>query len=163
MTIKVYEGERPMTKDNHLLGQFDLTGIPPAPRGVPQIDVTFEIDVNGILRVSAEEKGTGKKEAITITNDQNRLTPDVCFFMLFARASCSIVRGWVGFGTSALCERDSEMVVYAVSRLVSPVSPTLYPHFLRPRSSLPATLCLCRTLRSCHCECLALSISRVFC
>lgn len=80
VTIKVYEGERPMTKDNHLLGQFDLTGIPPAPRGVPQIDVTFEIDVNGILRVSAEEKGTGKKEAITITNDQNRLTPDVCIF-----------------------------------------------------------------------------------
>jgi len=76
VTIKVYEGERPMTKDNHLLGQFDLTGIPPAPRGVPQIDVTFEIDVNGILRVSAEEKGTGKKEAITITNDQNRLTPE---------------------------------------------------------------------------------------
>jgi len=76
VTIKVYEGERSLTKDNHLLGQFDLTGIPPAPRGVPQIDVTFEIDVNGILRVSAEEKGTGKKEAITITNDQNRLTPE---------------------------------------------------------------------------------------
>eukprot|EP00123_Amoebidium_parasiticum_P009571 comp19561_c0_seq1/m.22955 comp19561_c0_seq1/g.22955 ORF comp19561_c0_seq1/g.22955 comp19561_c0_seq1/m.22955 type:complete len:667 (-) comp19561_c0_seq1:131-2131(-) len=76
VTIKVYEGERPMTKDNHLLGSFDLTGIPPAPRGVPQIDVTFEIDVNGILRVSAEEKGTGKKEQITITNDQNRLTPE---------------------------------------------------------------------------------------
>jgi len=54
--IQVYEGERPMTKDNHLLGQFDLTGIPPAPRGVPQIEVTFEIDVNGILRVTAEDK-----------------------------------------------------------------------------------------------------------
>lgn len=76
VTIKVYEGERAMTKDNHLLGSFDLTGLPPAPRGVPQIDVTFEIDVNGILRVSAEEKGTGKKEQITITNDQNRLTPE---------------------------------------------------------------------------------------
>jgi len=76
VTIKVYEGERPMTKDNHLLGQFDLTGVPPAPRGTPQIDVTFELDANGILRVSAEEKGTGKKEAITITNDQNRLTED---------------------------------------------------------------------------------------
>ena len=59
VSIQVYEGERPMTKDNHLLGKFDLTGIPPAPRGVPQIEVTFEIDVNGILRVSAEDKGTG--------------------------------------------------------------------------------------------------------
>lgn len=65
-----------MTKDNHLLGKFDLTGIPPAPRGVPQIEVTFEIDANGILQVSAEDKGTGNKEKIVITNDQNRLTPD---------------------------------------------------------------------------------------
>lgn len=76
VTIQVFEGERPMTKDNHLLGKFDLTGIPPSPRGVPQIEVTFEIDVNGILRVSAEDKGTGNKEKITITNDQNRLTPE---------------------------------------------------------------------------------------
>jgi len=76
VTIQVYEGERPMTKDNHLLGKFDLTGIPPAPRGVPQIEVTFEIDANGILQVSAEDKGTGNKEKITITNDQNRLTPE---------------------------------------------------------------------------------------
>ncbi|KAF7492480.1 Heat shock 70 kDa protein C [Sarcoptes scabiei] len=76
VTIKVYEGERPMTKDNHLLGKFDLTGIPPAPRGVPQIEVTFEIDVNGILKVTAEDKGTGNKEKITITNDHNRLTPE---------------------------------------------------------------------------------------
>merc|ERR1719215_1384647 len=76
VTIQVFEGERPMTKDNHLLGKFDLTGIPPAPRGVPQVEVTFEIDVNGILRVSAEDKGTGSKESITITNDQNRLTPE---------------------------------------------------------------------------------------
>ena len=76
VTIQVFEGERPMTKDNHLLGKFDLNGIPPAPRGVPQIEVTFEIDVNGILRVSAEDKGSGNKEAITITNDQNRLSPE---------------------------------------------------------------------------------------
>nr|NP_001165648.1 heat shock 70 kDa protein 5b precursor [Xenopus laevis]AAB41582.1 immunoglobulin binding protein [Xenopus laevis] len=76
VTIKVYEGERPLTKDNQLLGTFDLTGIPPAPRGVPQIEVTFEIDVNGILRVTAEDKGTGNKNKITITNDQNRLTPE---------------------------------------------------------------------------------------
>ena len=76
VTIQVYEGERPMTKDNHLLGKFDLTNIPPAPRGVPQIEVTFEIDANGILQVSAEDKGTNNKEKITITNDQNRLTPE---------------------------------------------------------------------------------------
>merc|ERR1712241_1139676 len=75
VTIQVYEGERPMTKDNHQLGKFDLTNIPPAPRGVPQIEVTFEIDANGILVVSAEDKGTGSKEKITITNDQNGLTP----------------------------------------------------------------------------------------
>lgn len=59
-----------------MLGKFDLTGIPPAPRGVPQIEVTFEIDVNGILKVTAEDKGTGNKEKITITNDHNRLTPE---------------------------------------------------------------------------------------
>jgi len=73
VTIKVYEGERPMTKDNHLLGSFDLTGIPPAPRGVPQIEVTFEIDVNGILKVTAEDKGTGNKNNIVIQADSNRL------------------------------------------------------------------------------------------
>merc|ERR1711968_119982 len=64
--IQVFEGERAMTKDIHLLGKFELTGIPPAPRGVPQIEVTFEIDANGILQVSAEDKGTGKSEKITI-------------------------------------------------------------------------------------------------
>ncbi|XP_016338831.1 78 kDa glucose-regulated protein-like [Sinocyclocheilus anshuiensis] len=76
VAIKVYEGERSLTKDNNLLGTFDLTGIPPAPRGVPQIEVTFEIDVNSILRVTAEDMGTGNKNKITITNDQNRLTPE---------------------------------------------------------------------------------------
>lgn len=76
VTIQVFEGERPMTKDNHLLGKFDLTGIPPAPRGVPQIEVTFEIDVNGILKVTAEDKGTGNKNNIVINNNQNRLSPE---------------------------------------------------------------------------------------
>jgi len=76
VTIQVFEGERPMTKDNHILGKFDLTGIPSAPRGVPQIEVTFEIDVNGILKVSAEDKGTGNKNNIVINNDQNRLSPE---------------------------------------------------------------------------------------
>lgn len=74
--FQVYEGERPMTKNNHLLGKFELTGIPPAPRGVPQIDVTFDVDRNGILNVSAVDKGTGKSEKITITNDKGRLTPE---------------------------------------------------------------------------------------
>merc|ERR1711868_361727 len=74
VTIQVYEGERAMTKDNHLLGKFDLTGLPPAPRGVPQIEVTFDIDANGILNVSAVEKGSGKIEKITITNDKGRLS-----------------------------------------------------------------------------------------
>merc|ERR1712115_25190 len=76
VTIQVYEGERAMTKDNHLLGKFDLTGIPPAPRGVPQIEVTFDIDSNGILNVSALEKGSGKAEKITITNDKGRLSKE---------------------------------------------------------------------------------------
>lgn len=74
--IQVYEGERSMTKDNNLLGKFELTGIPPAPRGVPQIEVSFELDANGILKVSAGDKGTGKSESITITNDKGRLSAD---------------------------------------------------------------------------------------
>lgn len=72
VTIAVFEGERPMTKDNHQLGKFDMTGIPSAPRGTPQIEVTFEVDNDGILQVSAADKGTGKTEKIVITNDQNR-------------------------------------------------------------------------------------------
>ncbi|KAL7828594.1 hypothetical protein SRHO_G00322280 [Serrasalmus rhombeus] len=72
--IQVYEGERAMTKDNNLLGRFELTGIPPAPRGVPQIEVTFDIDANGILNVSAVDKSTGKENKITITNDKGRLS-----------------------------------------------------------------------------------------
>jgi len=74
--IQVYEGERAMTKDNNLLGKFELAGIPPAPRGVPQIEVTFDIDANGILNVSAQDKSTGKQNKITITNDKGRLSKD---------------------------------------------------------------------------------------
>jgi heat shock protein 1/8 len=74
--VQVYEGERPMTKDNHLLGRFNLDGIPPAPRGVPQIEVTFEIDANSILNVSAVDKSTGKSNKITITNDKGRLSKE---------------------------------------------------------------------------------------
>lgn len=76
VTIQVFEGERSMTKDNHTLGKFDLHGIPPAPRGQPQIEVTFEVDANGILSVSAVEKGSGKSEKIQINNDKGRLTPE---------------------------------------------------------------------------------------
>merc|ERR1711871_439218 len=74
--IQVFEGERSMTKDNHQLGKFELSGIPPAPRGVPQIEVSFEIDANGILQVSAADKGTGKSEKITITADKGRLSEE---------------------------------------------------------------------------------------
>ncbi|CAH8469555.1 unnamed protein product [Heterobilharzia americana] len=74
--IQVYEGERALTKDNNLLGKFELSGIPPAPRGVPQIEVTFDIDANGILNVSAVDKSTGKQNKITITNDKGRLSKD---------------------------------------------------------------------------------------
>ncbi|KAM3872010.1 heat shock 70 kDa protein 1-like [Diretmus argenteus] len=74
--IQVYEGERAMTKDNNLLGKFELTGIPPAPRGVPQVDVTFDIDANGILNVSAVDKSTGHETEITVTNDKGRLSKD---------------------------------------------------------------------------------------
>jgi len=76
VTIKVYEGERPMTKDNHLLGTFDLTGIPPAARGVPQIEVTFSVNADGMLEVNAKDKGSEREEKIVITNDNNRLTPE---------------------------------------------------------------------------------------
>lgn len=76
VSIQVFEGERQFTRDNNLLGKFELTGIPPAPRGTPQIEVTFDIDANGILTVTAEEKGTGKSQNITITNDKGRLSQE---------------------------------------------------------------------------------------
>merc|ERR1712118_183785 len=76
VAIQVYEGERSLCKDNHQLGKFDLTGIPAAPRGTPPIEGTFEIDANGILNVSATEKGSGNTEKITITNDKGRLSQE---------------------------------------------------------------------------------------
>jgi len=76
VTIQVYEGERTMTKDNHILGQFDLTGIPSAPRGVPKIEVTFDVDADGILNVSACDKSTGKEKKITIKNEKGRLSKE---------------------------------------------------------------------------------------
>uniref|UniRef100_A0A1B6FJL5 Heat shock protein 70 n=2 Tax=Cuerna arida TaxID=1464854 RepID=A0A1B6FJL5_9HEMI len=74
VTIQVYEGERAMTKDNNLLGTFDLSGIPPAPRGVPKIDVTFDIDANGIMNVSAKDNSSGRSKNIVIKNDKGRLS-----------------------------------------------------------------------------------------
>ena len=74
--IQVYEGERTMTKDNNLLGTFKLDGIPPAPRGIPQIEVSFDLDANGIMKVGAKEKGSGKSENITIKNDKGRLSAE---------------------------------------------------------------------------------------
>jgi L1 cell adhesion molecule like protein len=76
VSIQIFEGERSFTKDNNLLGKFDLGGIPPAPRGIPQIEVSFDVDANGILNVSAVEKGSGKSTKITITNDTGRLSKD---------------------------------------------------------------------------------------
>jgi len=76
VTIAVYEGERPLVKDNHLLGKFDMTGIPPAPRGTPQIEVTFEIDANGIMNVQAKDTATGSTESVVITNEKGRLSQE---------------------------------------------------------------------------------------
>ena len=75
-TRQVFEGERGMTTGNNLLGKFELSGIPPAPRGVPQIEVTYDIDANGILNVSAVDKSTGRENKITITNDKGRLSKE---------------------------------------------------------------------------------------
>jgi heat shock 70kDa protein 1/2/6/8 len=74
VNIQVFEGERSMTKSNRLLGQFELSGIPPAPRGTPQIEVSFDVDANGILSISAHDKGTGKQEVLTITSEKGRLS-----------------------------------------------------------------------------------------
>ena len=76
VTVHIFEGERPLTKDNHSLAKFDLSGIPPAPRGQPQIEVTFDVDENSILTVSAVEKATGKSEKIVVTNDSGRLSKE---------------------------------------------------------------------------------------
>ena len=87
--IQVFEGEEAMTKDNNRLGKFELIGIPPAPRGVPQIEVTFDINVNGIVNVSAVDESTGKKNKITITNDEGKTTIFFLFyFFYFWKTSC---------------------------------------------------------------------------
>jgi len=75
-TVRVFQGERPLTKDNHKLGEFQLNGIPPMPRGVPQLEITYDIDANGILTVTAAEKSTGKSEKLTIQTSGNNLTKE---------------------------------------------------------------------------------------
>merc|ERR1712243_138166 len=82
VTVQVYEGERAMTKDNNMLGKFELSGIPPAPRGVPKIEVTFDIDANGILNVSAKDESTGRTNQIQINSDKNRLSKEEIDSML---------------------------------------------------------------------------------
>ena len=77
VSVHVLQGERPMSKDNKTLGHFDLVGIPPAPRGLPKIEVTFDIDANGIVNVSAKDMGTGKEQAITITNSSGLSKDDI--------------------------------------------------------------------------------------
>jgi heat shock protein 1/8 len=77
VSIQIYEGERSLTRDNNLLGKFDLSGIAPAPRGVPRIEVTFDVDANGIMNVTAEDKATSKKSNITITNDRTRSREEI--------------------------------------------------------------------------------------
>ena len=86
--IKVHQGEREMAADNKLLGQFQLVGIPPAPRGVPQVEVTFDIDANGIVNVSARDKGTGKEQQIVIQSSGG--LSKVKFFLIFASARCGL-------------------------------------------------------------------------
>jgi molecular chaperone DnaK (HSP70) len=98
----VYEGERARTRDNNLLGKFELSGIPPAPRGVPQINVVFDIDANGILNVSAEDKTTGQKNKITITNDKGRLSKDEIERMV--QEVSGVVPLLSESGTSILCK-----------------------------------------------------------
>ncbi len=108
VTIKVFEGEHPMTKDNHLLSKFDLNDIPPTLRGVPQVEVTFQIDEDGFLSVTAEDKGTGNTEIITVTNDQNRL--DFPVKVSFMRLSSS-----ANSSSSSLFNAKNELESYVYS------------------------------------------------
>ena len=98
MLIQVYEGERPRTKDNNLVRKFELSGIPPAPRGVPQINVTFDIDATGILNVTAEDKTAVVKNKITITNDKGRLSKDDIEWMVNeGERYCNILKSLVSY------------------------------------------------------------------
>ena len=125
--IQVFEGERSRTKDNHLLGKFELTGIPPAPRGVPQITVAFDIDANGILNVSAEDKTTGQKNKITITNDKGRLSKDDIERMVQVRCrwGCSHAMGLAG-GARAVCSSRTVVAVYSSSSRACPPCASLH-------------------------------------
>merc|ERR1712087_424421 len=126
--IQVFEGERTMTKDNHQLGKFELGGIPPAPRGQPQIEVTFEIDSNGILNVGAQDKGTGKEEKITITNDKGRLTEEQIEKMIKEAEQFA--------GACAAADRRSTLVLLP-ERATRP-APSFGPRPLFPTSPAPS-------------------------
>lgn len=127
--IQVYEGERAMTRDNNLLGKFELTGIPPAPRGVPQIEVTFDIDANGILNVSAMDKSTGRENKITITNDKGRLSKEDIERMVaeaekFANEVCVCVVGCFDGCICCTC-------LYAICAELSSLIPSCLGRVLR--------------------------------
>ena len=115
--IQGYEGERSMTKDNHLLGKFELSGIQAAPRGVPQIEVTFEIDSNSILSVSAEDKATNKRNNIIISNDQNRLSPDEIERMI--KEAENFVREDKEIKERVETKNELESLVYSLRRQVN--------------------------------------------
>jgi molecular chaperone DnaK (HSP70) len=87
--VRVYEGERAMTKDNRVLGEFHLDGLPPLPRGVPQIEVAFDVDANGILQVAAQDKASGKKQTITITSEKGRLSAEEIERMVKEAQECA--------------------------------------------------------------------------
>jgi L1 cell adhesion molecule like protein len=93
--VKVFEGERARTRDNHLLGTFDLTGIPPAPRGVPQIEVTFDVDADGIMRMSAQDKSSRNAKRITIKNKQGRLLQADSDIRIFVNRHQSLIEKFI--------------------------------------------------------------------
>ncbi|KAJ5115612.1 Heat shock 70 kDa protein [Penicillium atrosanguineum] len=114
--IQVFEGERSHTKNNNLLGKFELTGIPPAPRGVPQIEVTFDVDANGIMTVSAVEKGTGKTQKITISNDKGRLSKEEIERML---AEAELLKSTINEGKLPISDNDKKKIKEKVSEVIS--------------------------------------------
>ena len=136
--IQVFEGERARTKDNNLLGKFELSGIPPAPRGVPQIEVTFDIDANAILNVSAADKTTGKSSRITITNDKGRLSKediermvseaekykDEVRFLLFSLSSPLLLRAHNTYSSSLFIHRTLRLLSESPAETDSSRTPT---------------------------------------
>jgi len=134
--IQVYEGERAMTRDNNLLGKFELSGIPPAPRGVPQIEVTFDLDANGILNVTAVDKSTGRENKITITNDKGTRVFSVAPLLNITPVYCLSVH----------CYSDKSNLDYQFRKSYFPVG--LRQSILRFFSMWPESVMVRRTLDS---------------